>query len=226
MKLERFKKNGKRNKKLMYSVIGILFVVGTIALFSTFAFYEEKKEFNVLKGRVPNFGYDIKMLSVVVDNEEVQEIPEKGDYGVEVECSEGKGSWDYQNWSLNLTEFQKHTKCNITFKSGEKPDDSEMNKKIVIPLLKTLLGQINGGGTYYPQTFMKLDIEEYTSISIESISNPYCTVVLTDRFGGTSKIDIGTTDITNYKYVTFQLNLLNINSAPYNGCQIENIVIS
>ena len=122
MKLERFNKNNKK-KIFIVSTIGILLVVGSIVLFKTYAFYEEKKEFNVLKGRIPDFGYDIKMLSVVVDNEEVQEIPEKGDYGVEVECSEGKGSWNYQTWSLNLTEFQKNTKCNITFTSGEMPED-------------------------------------------------------------------------------------------------------
>ena len=43
MELENFKKNPKRIKIIISSIIGITLIVGTIALFKTFAFYEEKK---------------------------------------------------------------------------------------------------------------------------------------------------------------------------------------
>ena len=53
--LEGFGKNRKRNTIIIASILGILIVVGIVTLFRTFAFFEEKREFNVIRGRIPDF---------------------------------------------------------------------------------------------------------------------------------------------------------------------------
>ncbi len=126
--LERFTKD-KRNKKIIYSILGILLVIGSITLYKTFAFYEEKKSFNILKGRIPDFGYDIKLLSVVVDDKKSESIPERGLYKTNVHCTNGTfGEWDYNNWNLVLNNVSSESKCNIEFTSGL--SEEEYNKYI------------------------------------------------------------------------------------------------
>ncbi len=112
--LERFTKN-KRSKKLTYSVLGILLIIGSLTIFKTFAFFEEKQEFNVLKGKIPSHWYDMNLLSVKVEGSEVESIPERGLYKTNVECTNGYGEWDYNSWSLKLTDLKENTKCNIEF---------------------------------------------------------------------------------------------------------------
>ncbi len=81
--------------------------------------YEEEKEFNVLKGQIPDFGYDIKMLSVVVDGEKSKTIPSRGMYKTQVDCSNGtRGEWDYNAWNLTLENVSENARCNITFTSN------------------------------------------------------------------------------------------------------------
>ncbi|MCI9280419.1 MAG: hypothetical protein HFJ02_06455, partial [Bacilli bacterium] len=116
--LERFTKN-KKSKKLTYSIIGLLLIIGCITLFKTYAFYEEKKSFNILKGKIPDFDYDIKMLSVVIDDKKSDIIPERGLYKANVDCTKGTiGKWDYNNWNLILENVNNESKCNLTFTSG------------------------------------------------------------------------------------------------------------
>ena len=112
--LERFTKN-KKSKKLTYSIIGILLIIGSLTLFKTFAFFEEKQEFNVLKGKVPSHWYDMNLISVKVEGREVESIPERGLYKTNVECTNGYGEWDYNSWSLKLTDLKENTKCHIEF---------------------------------------------------------------------------------------------------------------
>ena len=126
--LERFTKD-KRNKKIIYSILGILLVIGSITLYKTFAFYEEKKSFNILKGRIPDFGYDIKLLSVVVDDKKSESIPERGLYKTNVHCTNGTfGEWDYNNWNLVLNNVSSESKCSVEFTSGL--SEEEYNKYI------------------------------------------------------------------------------------------------
>ncbi len=75
--LERFNKN-KRSKKLMYSILGILLLVGSLTLFKTFSFFEEKRDFNVLRGRVPEFNRNDVTLAVTLDGQEVEKYPSSG----------------------------------------------------------------------------------------------------------------------------------------------------
>ena len=98
-------------------------------LLRSYALYEEKKEFNVLKGQIPDFGYDIKMLSVVVDGEKSKNIPNRGYYKTQIDCSNGtRGEWDYNAWSLTLENVSENARCHITFTSNL--SEEEYNKYI------------------------------------------------------------------------------------------------
>ena len=118
MKLEKFTKN-KRIKKIMIgSIVGIVLIIGGITLYRTFAFYEEKKEFNILQGRVTDFKEGDIQLSVFVNEERVEAIPERGNYLVDVSCDKGAiGSWDYNKWSVSVSNFVTKTKCDVKFTS-------------------------------------------------------------------------------------------------------------
>ncbi len=129
MNLERFTKNKNQKRIVVGSIVGILLLIGSIVLIRSYALYEEEKEFNVLKGQIPDFGYDIKMLSVVVDGEKSKTIPTRGLYKTEVECSGGTtGSWDYNAWNLVLEDVESNSKCNLTFTSNL--SEEEYNKYI------------------------------------------------------------------------------------------------
>ena len=146
--LERFTKN-KRSKKLTYSVLGILLIIGSITLFKTFAFFEEKQEFNVLKGKVPSHWYDMNLISVKVEGSEVESIPERGLYKTNVECTNGYGEWDYNSWSLKLTDLKENTKCNIEFTKNLSTE--EYNK------------YLEAGKALRRNTYRGKDITEYYS---------------------------------------------------------------
>ncbi|MCI9279687.1 MAG: hypothetical protein HFJ02_02665, partial [Bacilli bacterium] len=71
MKLEKFTKGSKkRSRAVVLSAIAVCLLAAGIILYRTFAFYEEKREFNVLQGRIGDFDYDVK-LAIVVDGEKV-----------------------------------------------------------------------------------------------------------------------------------------------------------
>ena len=111
------------------SIVGIVLLIGSVILIRSYALYEEKKEFNVLKGQIPDFGYDIKMLSVVIDGEKSKNIPERGYYKTQIDCSNGtRGEWDYNAWNLTLENVSENARCNITFTSNL--NEEEYNKYI------------------------------------------------------------------------------------------------
>ncbi len=129
MKLEKFIKGSKkRSRAVVLSAIAVCLLAAGIILYRTFAFYEEKREFNVLQGRIGDFDYDVK-LAIVVDGEKVDKVPERGLYSVASTCNEGEASvWDYNAWALSIENIQTNTKCKVTFTSGL--SNTEYNKYI------------------------------------------------------------------------------------------------
>ncbi len=119
MKLEKFRKNNRKSKIIFGSLIGMLLLVGSVFFFKTYAFYEEKKSFNILKGKVPNFMENDVTLAIRLNGEIVKEIPKGKSYKVDVTCDKGaKGSWDYENWGPNIRNVTEKTRCQIDFSTN------------------------------------------------------------------------------------------------------------
>ncbi len=95
-----------------------MFWGGGIIVYRTYALYQEDKEYNVIKGIVPDFGYDVK-LAIEVDGKKETSVPERGLYKTNVVCNnDATGVWDYNAWNLKIDNLKKDTKCNVTFTSG------------------------------------------------------------------------------------------------------------
>ncbi len=95
-----------------------MFWGGGILIIRTYALYQNEKEYNVIKGIVPDFGYDVK-LAINIDGEKAKNVPARGLYKTEIKCNnEATGIWDYNAWNLKINNASVGTKCNITFTSG------------------------------------------------------------------------------------------------------------
>ncbi len=121
--LERFTKN-KKSKKLTYSMIGILLIIGSITLFKTYAFFEEKREFNVLKGRVPEFSHEDIQLAFTINGEKGEKFPTVNDGLVaqNVTCSNGaRANWSNSLWALTNINSNGNKKvyCSVNFVTGK-----------------------------------------------------------------------------------------------------------
>ena len=100
-----------------------MLVLGVIKLYKTYAVYEEKQSFNVLKGKIASFSKGDLQLAVYVNDKKVNTVPEKSNlYNVEVDCdttnSGVSGTWDYTNWTVLLSSLagkQTPVVCNIRF---------------------------------------------------------------------------------------------------------------
>ena len=109
---------------------GIIFLIAVIFLSRSYAIYQEKQEFDVIKGSVPEYmsDYDVK-LSLMIDGVESKSFPtrDSGKVFLRAECDKGAtGVWDYEHWAplvLNTTETR--TKCKYQFVS--KYFDSTLN---------------------------------------------------------------------------------------------------
>ena len=129
MELKKFKKNKTYKKTLLALGIAGMCLGGGIILSKSYALYETKKEYNVIKGTVPDFGYDVK-LAVTVDGVKKEEMPtspmsQDGKYyEVKVSCGSSKteGLWDYNAWRLNLDYIESNSKCNLEFTSSMTKD--------------------------------------------------------------------------------------------------------
>ncbi len=92
-----------------------MFWGGGILVYRTYALYQEDKEYNVIKGVVPDFGYDVK-LAIKLDGEDTDKVPERDLYKTNVICNNKVvGSWDYNAWNLRIDNLKKDTKCTIEF---------------------------------------------------------------------------------------------------------------
>ena len=174
---------------IICSIVGILGVLGAITLYRTYALYEEEKEFNVLKGTIPDFGYDIKMLSVVVDDKKETNIPARGLYKTNVDCTNGTtGEWDYNAWNLTLENVSSNAKCNITFTSNL--SEEEYNK------------YIEAGKALRRNTYRGKDITEYHNDGslYEMISNGTFDDIYVGDYIVANNVTWLVADIDNYLY--------------------------
>ena len=95
-----------------------MFWGGGILVYRTYALYQSEKNYNVIKGIVPDFGYDVK-LAIEVDGKKENNVPTRGLYKTNIVCNnEVVGSWDYNAWNLKLDNLKKDTKCTIEFKTN------------------------------------------------------------------------------------------------------------
>ena len=86
--------------------------------------YEEKLEFNLIQGKVPEYtSGDVKFASII-DGEKSSTIPAKNDgyVFVSAECDNGADAmWDSDNWRVSVGNLSKSkTICTLTFKTKEK----------------------------------------------------------------------------------------------------------
>ena len=122
MKLKRFIKNKKQKQIMIGSAIGLLLLLGGVKLYKTFAVYEVKKEFNILRGRVPAFSRGDVQFAVKIDDVDSTNIPTKADgkkyIGYECNKLGVTIEWNNDKWgplTLGLTE--KGTSCTLKFES-------------------------------------------------------------------------------------------------------------
>ena len=151
--------------------------------------YKEEKEFNVLKGQISDFGYDIKMLSVVVDDKKESNIPARGLYKTNVDCTNGtRGEWDYNAWNLTLENVSSNAKCNITFTSNL--SEEEYNK------------YIEAGKALRRNTYRGKDITEYHNDGslYEMISNGTFDDIYVGDYIVANNVTWLVADIDNYLY--------------------------
>lgn len=171
MKLERFTRTKKQKRIIIGSIVGILLILGGIKLYKTFAFYEEKKEFNVLQGRIPEFKEGDIQLAILVDNERVESIPEKGNYLVDVSCDKGAiGSWDYDNWNISVSNFVTKTKCDVKFTSvseSEMPPLSDIRIKKVVKSVDNI-SLTTGNSSTRTISFDFSEIPGYESLTVDN----------------------------------------------------------
>ncbi len=123
MKLEKFNKHKKQKEIIIGSIIGLTIIIGGISLYRSFAMYEEKATFDVLKGTVPDFsGADIN-LAFTIDGQKVsgKGFPNKNSgYAVKnVNCeNDVTADWNNYKWNLENIKNPQNTpkiKCNIDF---------------------------------------------------------------------------------------------------------------
>ena len=55
--------------------------------------------------------------STSLDGNSIDSFPSKGDYEVEVDCTNAKGSWNYSKWGARINNITGKVSCNISFTS-------------------------------------------------------------------------------------------------------------
>ena len=130
---------------IIIGICSLLLLLTAVIIYRTYAIYEEKQEYNIMKGIVPNQDYDVKFAFILEDKEgnktHIGSIPEEKNYDVTIDCNNGAvGVWDEEKWGPlieNLTVAR--TKCNLTFSPG---------KQKLIEIIKDLPKTTSGDGLY------------------------------------------------------------------------------
>ncbi len=124
MKLEKFNKHKKQKGIIMGAILVLIGIIGGISLIASFAMYEEKASFDVLKGTVPDFRIgkgDVNFIALTVNGEKTNTVPLKGTYSkIDVKCdNDALGIWNTEEWDLNIKHITKvPTSCTVDFFIG------------------------------------------------------------------------------------------------------------
>jgi len=124
--LKRFREVTKKKKYIWTCVVFLVFFLAVIFLYRSYAIYQEKQEFDVIKGSVPNQDYDVMLSYYVLDENGgknfVSQMPEGKDYEIQVVCDNGAlGNWNYDSWKVEISSLKTRTKCNLFFSSYQSP---------------------------------------------------------------------------------------------------------
>ncbi len=121
MKLEKFQEKKPKQKGIIIGSIVLFILITVIVVYRSFALFEEKQEFDVIKGSVPNQNYDL-MLSFQVEDENGNQtlsntIPSDHNYEVSIICNNGaSGLWNAEEWAPMIQNLTKtRTKCTLLF---------------------------------------------------------------------------------------------------------------
>jgi len=68
------------------------------------------------------------MLALTLDGEKITSYPEGTNYGVEINCENGKGKWLADEWKLAVEEITGNVVCNIDFTSNPKTLKGEVEE--------------------------------------------------------------------------------------------------
>lgn len=120
MKLEVFRKNNKMKQSILIGGIIVFLLIAGILVYRSYAIYQEKKEFDVIRGNVPDQNYDVQ-LAFVVDGVATDNMPsrESGKAVESIVCDKNAtGVFDEERWAVMVLNAQKsRTKCRISFQS-------------------------------------------------------------------------------------------------------------
>lgn len=144
MKLERFKDSKKKNIGAILGIGSIVLLLAVVIVYRSYSIYQEKQEFDVIRGNVPDQNYDAMFTFYLVDEtgtkKLIETIPEGRDYYISVICNHNaNGSWNQDMWGPVITNLTNtRTKCDITFK----------NKLLLIDAIKSIPIASDGKGLY------------------------------------------------------------------------------
>ncbi len=130
MKIQSFKeKNNKRTVIIAFTITCIL-LIASVFFYRSFAFFEEKKNFNIINGHIENPG-DL-YFSYYIDDILTYEMPSKESGYILTEksnCTNGVTiDWDIFHWRalVNYDQYTKEdngrVKCNLYFKTATFPE--------------------------------------------------------------------------------------------------------
>ena len=126
LSLKKYKEPQKKRKMIYFLSALMILSLGIFIFYKSYAFYEEKKDFNVINGVVEDPG-DL-YFAYYVNNTITRDFPTK-DSGLTLDttkssCTSGVTiSWDDEKWeaNLNYSNYQKNsttrTKCTLYFKN-------------------------------------------------------------------------------------------------------------
>ena len=154
MKLEKYIDNSKKKRKIvLISISAIVLISISFLLYKTFASFTESAEFPIMNGKVDYFGNSDVYFVFYKDDEELDEMPQKGNEEDLVfkrgNCDNGASiEWDKNEWAPLVKNLSKSkTKCSLYFAKQEYAQMGGIN----IPLTE------NGDGLY---TVSHYDLKE------------------------------------------------------------------